>query len=409
MVVAGVFRFVRIARSVAGVCALISLVACGGGQQQVADPLPPGPTSWQVFFPQPAVVDGETLTPTCSKAPGTNPQFRFWARRGTADGLVIFFEGGGACWDDATCSLGISAANPNGLYYAEILPSYNPSTYNGLFNLTDARNPVKDWSFVYVPYCTGDIHAGSKTKTYTNPFNGQQYTIEHRGVDNFRLVLRWIQQNFAPPQQILVTGSSAGAYGAVAHFPRIRRAFPSGMAAMLGDAGQGVATPAFDQLRNANWNIQLDPGVYGPNPQSVPSEQLAQRLAQAFPADRFGQYTTALDLIQMAFYDVMVNGLTGAQEGTACQAWTDSMATQMAVNRQVPNFRGYMAAGTTHTVLRGQTFGDPNNVPLFFRENSAGGAPFTDWLAGMLSPNGANWANRDCVNCTTFPPGQCPY
>ncbi len=96
-----------------------------------------------------------------------------------------------------------------------------------------------------MPYCTGDVHSGSNTAHYTDPDTGERYTIEHRGADNFRVVLNWLKDNFAQPGQILVAGSSAGAYGASTHYPRIRAAFPRGRALMFGDAGQGVMTQSF--------------------------------------------------------------------------------------------------------------------------------------------------------------------
>ena len=35
-----------------------------------------------------------------------------------------------------------------------------------LFDRNDPDNPTKDYSYVFVPYCTGDVHAGNKIATY---------------------------------------------------------------------------------------------------------------------------------------------------------------------------------------------------------------------------------------------------
>lgn len=390
----------------AGLSLLVA--ACGGDAPvPVADPLQTTGT-WQVFFPTSTVIDGQTVTPTCSAAPGTNQQFRFWARRGTVNKLVVFFEGGGACWDGATCSLpaylGIPANQP-ALYKGEVLPTDNPTQLGGMFDVTNPANPVKDWSMVYVPYCTGDIHAGSKTASYVNPATGQTYRIEHRGADNFKVVLKWMQDNFSAPQQLLVTGSSAGGYGAILNYPRVKQAYPNARSMVLADAAQGVTPASFDALRNNSWNIQLSSAVYGSNPQSTPTGELVRRLAQHYPNDVVAQYTTALDLVQMQFYDIMVNGLTGVQ-GTACQAWTDQMVAGLQANQSVPNFRSYLAAGTTHTLMRGNTMNQAGQ-PLYYAENSAGGVAFINWLRDLIDGRGA--PNVACTNCTTFPPGQCPF
>ena len=65
--------------------------------------------------------------------------------------LMIFLEGGGACFNAVTCLVNPSAFSGN---------NYTGSSA-GIFNRADIANPVKDWNFVDVPYCTGDVHAGN--------------------------------------------------------------------------------------------------------------------------------------------------------------------------------------------------------------------------------------------------------
>ena len=44
------------------------------------------------------------LTPACSACPGTtSDEFTFFAKGGKQNDLVIFFQGGGACWDSMNC------------------------------------------------------------------------------------------------------------------------------------------------------------------------------------------------------------------------------------------------------------------------------------------------------------------
>jgi hypothetical protein len=68
---------------------------------------------------------------------------------------VVFFEGGGACWDAFTCANPIDSNRPPTapqFYKPAISPGDDPRILNGLFDLANSRNPVKDWSFVYIPY-----------------------------------------------------------------------------------------------------------------------------------------------------------------------------------------------------------------------------------------------------------------
>ena len=141
--------------------------------------------SWQVVAKQPAPsewikyenlaqvigADGKEHSATCSGFPGTDPSFSFWARRGTSKNLVVFFEGGGACWDGLTCTFPIAAGLPSQVpqfFVPAIDPNASPANYDGIFKSDNPANPVKDWSFVYIPYCTGDIHVGSATQQYVS-------------------------------------------------------------------------------------------------------------------------------------------------------------------------------------------------------------------------------------------------
>lgn len=370
--------------------AALALASCGvtgvatPTVQRVADPLPVAASEWVELTPEPVRINGETITATCSDAPDSDPAFKFWARRGVSNNVVVYFDGGGACWDDVTCSLprlARDARDDDGFYKGELIPTDDPNTMQGIFDLDNPRNPVRDWSFVFVPYCTGDVHSGSNTAHYTNPDTNEPYSIEHRGADNFRVVLEWMRANFDAPGEILVAGSSAGAYGAATHFGRIREAFPGGRAVMLGDAGQGVTTPDFIERRNGNWRYDLPENVFGRDAQLTDDDDIVAMLAAHFPQDRFAQYTTAHDVTQSAFYALM-----GASN--ACQAWTQKMARDLTTRQErAANFRSYLANGQSHTILRSQ---------LFYTEQS-GGAPFAEWLGGLLSETAPS--NRDCANC----------
>jgi hypothetical protein len=367
------------------------LAACGGASAPqrervslVAAPLSQATHEWVELTPQPIELDGRMFEATCSDAPGADPAYQFWARRGTENRLVVFFDGGGACWDDVTCAVPMLArggGRSEGFYKAELLPTDDPRRMGGLFDLDNPRNPVRNWSFVFVPYCTGDVHSGSNNATYHDPDTGSPYTIRHRGADNFRVVLEWMRANFAAPEQILVAGSSAGAYGASTHYARIRDVFPAGQAAMLGDAGQGVTTPDFLERRNGNWRYQLPASVFGPNAQLTSDDDIVGTLAAHYPNDRFAQYTTAHDRTQAGFYALM-----GAQN--ACSAWSEKMERDLARRQSAANFRSYLAAGSSHTILRSS---------LFYSEES-GGAPFADWTAALL--NGAANENHACRHCS---------
>jgi hypothetical protein len=349
--------------------------------------------------------DGKTYRATCSGLPGTNPAFRFWEKKGTSRNLVVYFEGGGACWDNLTCSFpigsGLPASAPQ-FYVSQIAPGTDPASYSGLFDQSNPANPVKDWSFVYIPYCTGDIHTGSSTRTYNNagnPFLPAQYTIQHRGFDNFMVVLDWIKKNFDAPKNILVTGSSAGGYGATANFPYVADSYPQAHMYVIADASQGVTTAAFDNgdPGRKSWNPQLPQWIFGTPPTSAPSADLLRMAAAAYPHVKISQFTTALDQTQIAFYGVMK---AYYPPGGTCPNpaidWNQQMlGTLKSYGSDVNNYRYYVAGGSYHTIMRSD---------LFYTEKSPG-VTYSDWVGQMLANrggtggSGGGWYSVACPTC----------
>jgi len=372
--------------------AVLALSGCAA-----ADALePPAATvasGWEQVSPPAIRSDGRIIRATCSGAPETDPAFAFWLRRADPARLVIYFDGGGACWDDITCAVPRRAADrreDDGFYKAELIDADLPQNFSGIFDFSNPRNPLRGWTFVFVPYCTGDVHTGANTAHYTDPDTGAPYTIEHRGADNFRTVLAWIERNLPAPAELLVAGSSAGAYGATTHYPRIREAFPRARVMLMGDAGQGVTTQDFLERRELSWRAVAPLGLFGGREHVTVEDDIVARLAERYPDDRFAQYTTARDITQSSFYALM-----GVPH--ACRAWTVAMTQRLTERQRAANFRSYLAAGDTHTILRS---------PRFYTEQS-GGAPFAEWFAAMLG-GGQGWDNRHCEDCLA-PPTHCSY
>jgi hypothetical protein len=347
-------------------------------------------------------LDGRSHTASCSGYPGTKAKYEFWARKGKSRNLVVYFEGGGACWNDVTCTFpGDGSGGGEGFYTPAIPRGTSPAQLDGIFNLRREDNPVKDWDMVYVPYCTGDLHSGSAVQTYDNaglPGLPAQFDIRHTGFDNTMVVLDWVRRNVEAPRKVLVAGSSAGGYGATINFPWLRKLYPKARVHVLADASQGITTPDFDtggpRVGRGSWNTQLPPWAAGVDPASIPGPQLMHAAAQAHPEVRAGQFTTVLDEVQIGFYAVMRGCFALNDCPNVPVEWYTAMATAALTDRySLPNYRHYIAAGSYHTVLAS---------PEFFRERTVGVA-FKNWLDAMLGGDddrpSARWRNVACVGC----------
>ncbi len=99
--------------------------------------------------------EDDTLDPP---VPGLLGRHSFFAKRGSVNKLLMYYEGGGACWDRLTCGLDsaprtrTSATTPGSPSERRIRLRVRRSVR--------PRNPFKDWHIVYVPYCSCDIHLG---------------------------------------------------------------------------------------------------------------------------------------------------------------------------------------------------------------------------------------------------------
>ena len=323
------------------------------------------PAGWTKIEP-----GGETL---CS----TGTPYAFWVHPGTVNRLVVYFEGGGACWDANTCS------NP-GLYYDDtVTEDDNPANHQqGMADLDNPENPFKDWFQVFVPYCTGDIHWGNQTSTYQ--LEGVDHTINHKGFANFSAVLDWVKAGFEEPEKIFVAGCSAGAYGSIMGAAYVHNLYPDAPLYQLSDAGAGVITQSFFESGFPNW------GAEGTIPDWIPALQIPWQeltmaklyiaLADYYSSDRWAEYNSAHDETQTFFYTAM-GGL---------EDWAQLMMAGIAeIQDATTNFATYTAPGKVHCI-----------TPLdIFYTREVNGVKFVDWLSEMV--NDEPWDSVTCTDCET--------
>lgn len=152
--------------------------------------------------------------------------------------LVLFFEGGGACWEAAAC-YGIlipkTASHLDGFteqtFTTQVRPYFDD---HWAFQRAESTSLFSDATWVFVPYCTGDLHAGTQTTVYEAV--GQMATMHHVGAHNVDAMLAQI----APltPSEVFTIGVSAGGYGAQLNWDRIAGTWPGITAHLLADGAQ---------------------------------------------------------------------------------------------------------------------------------------------------------------------------
>lgn len=361
-----------------------------------------------------------TINPACAFDTVPNPNdgppidnsYQFYFKQGESKNLLVYFNGGGSCWNDATCVASLGLGNVPGAR-----PTYNPSMLienspveaGGVFDDGNKENPFKDWSKVFIPYCTGDLHAGSKDVTYTDVdgsitgYPGTPVVVKHRGFDNFMAVREWMKNKFSDKKskvkKLLVAGSSAGGYGATLNFPYVQAAFPKVEAALFSDSSASIGTEGFVNdvfVLGSNWDLENTlPPIFASNLGTYTAAglnvDLFQRLSQAYPKNRFAQYSTAQDAVQVFFLKIMdqidqgnTNPYTwdlGPSDFLYFAEWNARMTASFDyLSDNTNNYQYYIGAGSVHIVLN-DDFATAELPHPFYDQHSAQGVVFSEWLA----------------------------
>jgi hypothetical protein len=235
---------------------------------------------------------------------GNGSQYKFFVRRTSSPNLLFFFEGGGACWDFDTCSgrAGVlGAANPNGIA-DDYMTQFTAKFVSPLVNGADPGLPLrartdlvtKDWNIVYMPYCTGDVHIGNRTATYTDTTGGQPpLTWKHAGYTNTTAAVQWAHGQFPSVNKLLVTGFSAGGTATASGYFFVRNGIQPQRGYYLDDSGPVFpapnasfnSRPLHDTIRAA-WGLD---GVFATLPATFDRGDFGsinRMVALAFPGDQ---------------------------------------------------------------------------------------------------------------------------
>jgi hypothetical protein len=285
---------------------------------------------------------------------GDGSPFKFFVNySNTSNNLEINFEPGGACWDYPSCSGdgGIrGAANPHGIA-DDHMSNY---MFLNLLRRDTEQNPAKDYTMVFVSYCTGDIHAGNNVVTYTgtNDEGPQTLTFHHEGHKNTLGVLDWIKQKFSSIPKLLVTGCSAGGAGAILNYHSTRTALGDGVQCsyLLDDSGpifhgDGPSKQLLDLIRTA-WNTDSVIDSYGGQLPVTTDElkadpgRISEAIAKQYPHDRLSLVAYQMDL-NYSLYSYQ-RFFPGSTEADIHAKWRQDLAATMKVYDTLPNIAYYL-------------------------------------------------------------------
>ena len=171
--------------------------------------------------------DWEKVVPGdgCMCADGS--EFAFWERQADPTKVVLFLDGGGSCYDATTCAF--TGAGGENDYYDYNVSTESPGLGGGIFDFDRADNPFADYTFIYVPLCTGDAYLGDVTREYS-----PELTVEHNGFVNGTAALDYLAEHYPDATQVVVVGKTAGSVAAPVYGGLVADLLPDAQVTVFG-------------------------------------------------------------------------------------------------------------------------------------------------------------------------------
>lgn len=185
------------------------------------------------------------------------------------ENVVVHLEGGGVCIAGSDC-----ASRPADLFEA----SSDEMPDAGILSSTAATNPFRDWTKVFLPYCTQDVHAGGGVASVF-----PEITVHRHGAVDVRAAMTWLRDAIwatldaedargfrADIPRMVFGGSSAGGYGAIYNYHWVLDDLGWEHTAVLPDAAVGMDNGSAGViLLGAVANLAASPG-WGSKPTRAP-------------------------------------------------------------------------------------------------------------------------------------------
>lgn len=335
----------------------------------------------------PTTTEPATTTTAAPDAPSWTPlsldgcvcsdgsEVTFFEHAGDPTRVVLYFEGGGACFSKETC-------DPTGdpTYTVRARSSADGLVdRGGYFDLSRDDNPLAGHSWVYVPYCTGDVHIGNTTTDY-----GDDVVVEHRGYTNGLAALEHLLATYPDVEQLVVTGASAGSIPTPLFAALAADRLPGADIVTFGDSS--AAYPDVDPINEAigsawgTMNAVPDwPETTGLTAADWSIPELYVYAGRHAPNVRFARFDHAYDSVQATF---------GALAGVAADELVALIdETEAQIEAAGPQLASYVAPGAEHTIVGSDEF--------FTLEVE--GVRLIDWFTELI--DGGSPADVRCTDC----------
>jgi hypothetical protein len=314
----------------------------------------------------------------CMCADGS--EFAFWERRADPTKVVFYLEGGGVCTDATTCAF-TGTAGENESYNWSVEGENPESPGGGILDFDRADNPFADYSFIYVPSCTGDLYLGDVTRAYS-----PELTVEHKGYVDGTAALSYLAEHYPDATQVVVVGKTGGSVAAPVYGGLVADLLPDAQVTVFGaQSGAFPDDPDFNaEILGELW------GAYDTMPDWEVNEGLT---AREWGIPRFWIQAGLHDPdIVMARFDYAFDpNAAAAVEALGVDASTLALidANEAAIEAAGVVQHSYTAPGREHGIL---------DLDKFY-EIEVNGVRLVDWVDALIA--GEPLDDVHCDDCET--------
>lgn len=292
--------------------------------------------------------------------------FYLYTRKGSNRNLMVYFCGGGACWDAETAKIPLSLRSylkygQFGYYFAR-LPFYILNMHRGIF---DQRpdNPFSEWNVVFIPYVSADFHTGNAAVTYSDEKGKKVRHIRHNGRNNVEEALQWVYANFDTPDKLLITGSSAGGFGSAFYASDIASHYEDAEIYHLSDSSF-LASEQWPSVVNKQWNTDFTRQFAFPMETDMIGAAFRHN-AKAMPAHAVLMHACTINDKVLVSFQNRLNGKGDDIDRQSLEAWSQQFrAATRLLDEQLTNFYYFLTEygydkenhTTPHTLLPMKAF-----------------------------------------------------
>lgn len=296
-----------------------------------------------------------------------------------SDKLLIFLDGGGACFNELTCAFNLSTFDEE---------DFNDRIDNETSLLLNRNNPTNqfaEWNFVFVPYATGDVHSGNNNlaQVPNGGPNGQAMV----GRNNITIILNDLKTYFdnnGGLSEVVLAGSSAGGFGVLPNYFQLKSILAANVpTTAIVDAGQifldqTLLTPCLVNEWESLWNISgsfpSDLNTIIQNDYDYDIQKVYEYSSLKYPEDNFGFLSYYEDGTNTFFYGFGQNDCAYPPAGPVSGASFKNGLLDLQNNLldNLSNWKVFYKNGDTHVFLGNSAF-----------DQSVNGVSLNQWILDL--------------------------